>query len=339
MRAVHRLFPWDVVDDPGAVTALRDDGVESVALAALYHGVRAVTPRHPSRRIVDLPTSVSMLSEPMALPQGEFGYAAARAALEAGGIEVETWAVIGHLDRVLPGLARVRTAFGDRLDHAPCLSDRAVRDTLYGLVRGAAQAAPGAMLHLEAVGWQGIGHDSMHNKLHGGGLSAGALDALACCVCDRCAATVGCDPDRLAWAMRALVDGTAGAAERDLHADLVAARAMTGRRFAADAVTVAFDAGAGRVSMLSGEGEELRESDRVDLLVDCWGAPDRGIAMLAGAGGGIAYVDVLSGDPRGFEAHWRALAEAGAREVHVYHAGLASTERRRAASRAARLIA
>lgn len=47
------LYPWDVLGDPHAAGWVKNTGVDRVALAAAYHSVRAGTPRHPARRVVD----------------------------------------------------------------------------------------------------------------------------------------------------------------------------------------------------------------------------------------------------------------------------------------------
>ncbi len=46
-------YPWDLIDDPGAVARVRAAGADGVAIAAAYHSVRAATPLHPRHRIVD----------------------------------------------------------------------------------------------------------------------------------------------------------------------------------------------------------------------------------------------------------------------------------------------
>ena len=47
------LYPWDVLADRDAASTILATGVDRVALAAAYHSVRAATPRHPDRRVVD----------------------------------------------------------------------------------------------------------------------------------------------------------------------------------------------------------------------------------------------------------------------------------------------
>ena len=52
VRTGAYLYPWDVDGDPAAADRLAGLGLAGVTLAAAYHAVRAVTPRHPGHRIV-----------------------------------------------------------------------------------------------------------------------------------------------------------------------------------------------------------------------------------------------------------------------------------------------
>lgn len=349
MEATFRLFPWDIEGDPDAAARLRADGVERVALAAVYHGARLVTPRHPTHRIVELPASASYLRDPAPLPGGGFSFEVAREALDRAGLRVDTWAVIGHLDgAVADEVPRVVNAYGDRLSHAPCLSQAPTRELFGALVRAAARAASGGTLHLEALGWQGLGHGSLHDKLHGADLDPATSDLLATCVCAACAARVGVDPRDLAAAVREAIDGLASgepgsdASGPELLAAVAAARRSVAGEVVDDVLAIAIESGAAAVSVdadllrdVSSSGRHGARGGGVERLVDCWGDVERGVAALQRAGGGTAYVDVLAGEPAGFEAHWSRLAAAGADRVHVYHAGLASTRRLRAAVAAA----
>ena len=345
MEATFRLFPWDVEGDPDAASRLRTDGVERVALAATYHGARAITPRHPRHRIVDLPGSASYLREATPLPRGAFSFEQARDELERAGVVVDTWAVVGHLDGGAPSVPRVENAFGDRMPHAPCLSHSSTRSFLRELVRVVAEASAGATVHLEAVGWQELGHGSLHDKLHGADLGRASAELLAMCTCAACAGGVGVDRAALAAAVRGAVDRAmhpddrapeVNAASDELLAALRRYRTAVAAEVAAELVDVAFDAGAAAVSL--GADAATAAVPPVEQLVDCWGDVDRGVDALERAGGGTAYVDILTGEPDGFAEHWQLLATAGAMHLHVYHAGLASTRRVRAAVAAARSI-
>lgn len=348
MQATFRLFPWDVEGDPDAARRLRADGVERVALAATYHGARTITPRHPRHRIVDVPESASYLRDTAPLSRGAFSFEAARDDLEQSGMRVDTWAVIAHVDGAVPTLPRVENAFGDRMLHAPCLSHASTQSWLRDLVGVVARASTGATLHLEAVGWQGLAHGSLHDKLHGADLGESTAELLVTCVCAACAGAVGIDREVLAGAVRGVIDGAAhgddAVAEAEPEADaaideplaeLRRHRATVAADVAAELVDVALGSGADAVSLGADDAAGTRLP--AERLVDCWGDVDRGVGALERAGG-TAYVDILSGDPDEFADHWQHLAAAGAERLHVYHAGLASTRRLRSAVTAARSI-
>lgn len=59
MRSAAYLYPWDVVGDPAAPTLMAGLGVDHVVLAAVYHGIRAMTLRHPLHRVVTIPHSAA----------------------------------------------------------------------------------------------------------------------------------------------------------------------------------------------------------------------------------------------------------------------------------------
>jgi hypothetical protein len=340
MDATFRLFPWDVDGDRTAAARLRELGVTRVALAATYHGARLITPRHPRHRIVDLPASASYTAEASPLPRGRFSFERARDALCSAGIAVETWAVVGHLDGDSDGVPRVVNAFGDRLEHAPCLTQASSREVLHGIVRAAARVARGGMLHLEALGWQSLDHGGLHDKLHGADLDERGRELLQLCTCTACAADLDVDRADLEAAVRWALDtgADAGAGGTVVEAAL-RHRADVATGLAGELVAAAAAAGVTAVSLSVEDAGALDRSDAgqagerpvVERLVDCWGGVDRGIAALDRASGGTAYVDVLSGDPAAFASHWRRLAEHGADRLHVYHAGLASTARLQAA--------
>lgn len=342
MQAMFRLFPWDVDGDRTAPGRLRDLGVTRVALAAIYHGGRLITPRHPAHRIVDLPASASYTAQGSPLPRGRFSYERARDALLDAGLEVDAWAVVGHLDGDSDGVPRVVNGFGDRLEHAPCLAQEQTRRALRSIAHAAGRAAAGTTLHLEAVGWQSLDHGGLHDKLHGADLDQRTRSLLALCTCEACACAAGLDRVELITAVHSALDGTAG--EASVEAALEA-RAAIAAQVARDIVAAALAGGAGGVSVSAAEAEPLLDDGAVDRaapierLVDCWGSVERGTAALDRARGGTAYVDILTGDPAGFEAHWRRLAEHGADRLHIYHAGLASDARLRAAVTSAAAVA
>ncbi|KRC59219.1 hypothetical protein ASE14_15750 [Agromyces sp. Root81] len=332
MTAVFRLFPWDVEGDPDAAASLARRGVERVALAATYHAARVATPRHPLHRVVELRTSASYLGRLGPLPEGPWSFDPARDALQRAGIAVDAWIVLGHLDGVRPDLPRVVNAFGDELSHALCLSSPASRRFVIELAGAAFPTAAGGTAWLEALGWLALPHGSLHEKTAGADFDARQIGLLGRCMCDECLDGLMPAPDRDGFraGVRAAVDGAMDPPGMDgllanrervvdtLHEEVAALAAQhdVELRIAAE------DTGAGR---------------RSQVYVGCWGDVEQGRAALARAARHdrrVAYVTILDGDPQGFAAHWAALAESGADELHVYHAGLASDRRLEAAIRA-----
>lgn len=74
MRTSAFLYPWDVVGDPDAPARIADLGIQQVTLAAAYHSTRALTPRHPTRRIVTA-EHAAVLYPPDSRPLGGAGAA------------------------------------------------------------------------------------------------------------------------------------------------------------------------------------------------------------------------------------------------------------------------
>lgn len=344
MRAVYRLFPWDVEGDPDAVARLVDAGVERVSLAASYHAARVATPAHPAHRIVELPTSAVHSAAPFTstppsagppLPRGLGRYENARDALEEGGVSVDTWIVLNHLDGAAPNVPRVRSPFGERVGHAPCLAQPATLAFDHALLSGLLPLVGGGQVLIEALGWQGVRHGSQHDKLAGADFDDLAVEVLGFCVCDRCCAAAGVGEAEVR-SLRALIDG-----DRPRAAFAAVERMRAGRSRSLASVREHLLDLADRLGV---PDVLLAEADAGDaageVLVDCWGGPERALAAMTSAAAArpgarlVAHVDILQSDPAGLADTWAALAAAGATGLHIYHAGLASTRRLAAASAA-----
>lgn len=129
MKASAFLYPWDVVGDPAAPARLAVLGVEQVTLASAYHSTRALTPRHPRRRIVTAehaavlyPPDTARWAGRELRPYGQSWvagddpYAEAAEALAAAGLQVHSWVVLAHNSRLgaeHPDTSVVN-AYGDR---------------------------------------------------------------------------------------------------------------------------------------------------------------------------------------------------------------------------------
>jgi hypothetical protein len=219
VRRSANLYPWDVDGDPAAADRIAGLGLTEVTLAAAYHSVRAVTPRHPQHRIVTRDAAAYYRTDPArwrgsrlrpvpAEPSGSFERAAAQ--LCAAGIRVTAWAVLTHNSRL--GAAdpscTVENAFGDSYPWALCAGSPAVRDYAAALAAEVAALAGADEIELEACGWYGIEHGSAHDKAAGvAGPAAGwLLSACFCAACGQAYAAAGADPVRLRAAVRSAAD-------------------------------------------------------------------------------------------------------------------------------------
>lgn len=248
MRAAAFVYPWDVNGDPAAAERIAGLGVTQVTLAAAYHSVRALTPRHPRHRVVTAehaavlyPVDESRWQDRELRPYAAGDWApgdawgSAAQALRAAGLDVHTWVVLAHNSRM--GAEHPHTsvvnAHGDRYPWAPCIARPAVRDYLLGLAAEAAARPGAAGTELESLGWYGFAHLHAHDKTGGVALGDAAQYLMSLCFCPSCRegyAGLGADPDELAAAVRAAL-GTvfaggagAGAAGRDGIARLLGER-------------------------------------------------------------------------------------------------------------------
>ncbi len=216
------LYPWDVVGDPDAVELVAGLGLDHVTLAAVYHSVRAPTPRHPRHRVVVAehtaayyPLSTErwegsvLYPPPAAWTGGTDTFGAAVGALRAAGVRVQAWAVVNHVD--LPGNSEfaVVSAYGDRYPWALCPAQDAVREYAIGLA-GDIVDLPGITgVELESFGWYGFDHLSAHDKTSGIRLTGAEQYLFSLCFCDSCDDAYrasGVDPVELRARVRALLD-------------------------------------------------------------------------------------------------------------------------------------
>ncbi|MEU0131626.1 hypothetical protein [Streptomyces sp. NPDC006289] len=220
MRTSAFLYPWDVVGDQEAADRLAGLGVEQVTLASAYHSTRALTPRHPERRIVTA-EHAAVLYPPDAARwaghalrpyaqswvPGEDPYAEAAEALAGAGLQVHSWVVLAHSSRLgaeHPDTSVVN-AYGDRYPWAPCIARPAVRAYLVELAAEAAVRPGTSGTELESCGWYGFAHLHAHDKTTGVGLGDAAQYLMSLCFCADCRTgygSVGLDPDELRTAVR-----------------------------------------------------------------------------------------------------------------------------------------
>ncbi|MFE7325275.1 hypothetical protein ACFU8W_09900 [Streptomyces sp. NPDC057565] len=224
MRASAFLYPWDVVGDPDAAARVAGLGVQQVTLAAAYHSTRALTPRHPGRRIVTA-EHAAVLYPPdpgrwagrelypyaQSWVASDDAYAEAAQALTDAGLEVHSWVVLAHNSRLgaeHPDTSVVN-AYGDRYPWAPCIAQPAVRAYLVDLAAEAAVRDGARGTELESCGWYGFAHLHAHDKIAGVGLGDAAQYLMSLCFCPACRSGYtehGLEPDELIGAVRAALE-------------------------------------------------------------------------------------------------------------------------------------
>ncbi|PSK97800.1 hypothetical protein CLV63_107193 [Murinocardiopsis flavida] len=299
---------------------------------------------------------------------GTDSFGAARDALRGHGLAVDAWTVLTHssvLGTAHPDLA-VRNAFGDRYAYALCPTSAVVREYAVRVVREVLDLGRPDGLVVEACGPLGFGHQSMHEKTDGADWSPVDQALLSVCFCAACRrelAWSGTDPGDAAAAVRDAVGTGAASPDEALGGaggPLLAVRSAAVTALRDEVATTARAAGVGRLSFFAsadpwstgpsaavlGPG-----ADADAYLAGCWGPAVEGAAAVralraatrppkgaAGPGPRVgAYVTVLPphpADPEQLGGHWAALRAAGADDLHIYHAGLASTARLDAAAAA-----
>ncbi|MET7693583.1 hypothetical protein ABZT06_37405 [Streptomyces sp. NPDC005483] len=291
-------------------------------------------------------------------PGDAFGEALSE--LTRAGLEVHTWVVLAHNSRLgaeHPGTSVVN-AYGDRYPWAPCIAQPATRAYLVDLAVEAA-LRPGAVgTELESLGWYGLQHLHAHDKIGGVPLGDAGMYLMALCFCGTCRegyGEQGLDADSLAAAVRAALEplwqgapddggwagvekllgaGTAAAtrAWRDETARTlqettvraVRAAAPEGFQILLHADPVTYHVGAN-----PGVDPEHILSVADGVVVPCAGGPDlltafaraREDAVIAA---NFPVVSQMGGAPGTLAADVARAREAGASEVRLYHAGLAS---------------
>lgn len=368
------LYPWDVDDDPAAADRIAGLGLDEVVLAAAYHAVRAVTPFHPRHRIVTRDAAVYYRTDPArwrgatlrpaeADPRGSFERAAAR--LRAAGLRVSAWAVLAHGCGAGAGdpSCHVRNAYGDGYPWALCIGSPQVRDYVAALAAEVAALAGTSAVELEACGWYGIDHGSVHDKTAGAASGPAAEWLLSVCFCPACADAyrqAGGDPEELRAEVRAALDralgwGRAAAAAADtgdllpsgaadvllrVRADVAehaARRAIAAVRAAAPGKQVLVHAHPDPRAAGSNPGYDpavlLGPGGADGIVLSCSDRAAAGqlvarTAASAPPGARIAAslqaVRGLGGRPETLGEQARAVRAAGATELRLYHAGLAS---------------
>jgi hypothetical protein len=203
MKSVF-MHAWDLHGvDPVALTEeLASIGLDTCSLAFSYHGGRVLLPRRPDGRVLELLPGAAYFTpqldryrglrlQPHVAPEAALVPAFLRACGRVG-MRVSAWTVLCHDDRL--GVEHpdccIENVFGDRYSYALCPSHPEVRRYAAALCGDIADTAGLARLELEALGFMGFEHASLHDK-SGIPLNAAAKWLLSVCVCRWCRSRIG----------------------------------------------------------------------------------------------------------------------------------------------------
>jgi hypothetical protein len=284
-------------------------------------------------------------------------------ALHAAGLRVNAWLVLAHNGRLgaaNPGCA-VRNAYGDRYPWALCIGSPEV--AAYAATLSAEVAALGRVdgIELEACGWYGYDHGSAHDKTGGGppaGMPAWLLDACFCPACGDALRDAGADPAELTGEIRAALDAgyqrealtPADPVPQDLADLLAKVRAGTAGTFLHRVLAAVRDAAPGHAVLVHSHPDPLQAGanpgfDPAVLLgpggadgviLQCPGPAQQSAALVARTAQAapaaariaatLAGVTALGARPADLPGQAEAVLAAGATDLRLYHAGLASAD-------------
>jgi hypothetical protein len=278
----------------------------------------------------------------------------AAAALRATGLQVNAWVVVNHNGRLAAAHAEcaVRNAFGDPYPWALCAGSPAVAEYAAALAAEIATLDAVTDVELEACGWYGYDHGSAHDKTGGtpDGPAARLLDACFCADCTATLRVAGADPEAIAAAVRTALDG-GDAVPAELAAALASVRAATAASFLEYVAGAVRAAAPGRGILVhahpdpaeagSNPGYELGTllgpAGADGIILACPGPTGPAAALVASAVAAAAAVGpgrrviatlpavaALGADTGELPAKAKAVLAAGATDLRLYHAGLAS---------------
>jgi hypothetical protein len=322
MASAVYLYPWDVVGDPDAARRVAATGAAEVALAAVYHDVRAITPFHPAHRIV------TKRAGPLYGPQGEGSFERAGGALREAGLSVTAWVVVTHNESLAlerPEL-RIRNAFGDSYPWALCCANPGTRDYAARLAAEIGALDCVDRIELEACGWFGFDHQSPHDKT--GAIGGWPLDLCWCPSCEAAFAAAGLEMAKTRVRVRDAIDASAALPE-DLSAALANVRARLAGEFMRNTVAMAGKPVLLQVSpdpLACGANPGFAPADLTvpdELVLNCASGDLSPITRLAGHRPAVTLRATGSGRDA-LVSRARAALAAGASGLRFYHAGLAT---------------
>ncbi len=198
------LYPWDVAGDPAAAERVAGLGADRVALAAAYHTVRALSPRHPRRKVVTATHSAvyyrpdeqrwadgGPLLRPAEAAWAPGAFTEAAAALRGAGLAVYAWTILAHNQRLgtLHPEHAVVNAFGDPYAWALCINSPQVLAYSKTLAAEVAGQNDVDGVELESCGWYGFDHLHAHDKTGGVAFDPATRFLLNLCFCAACQAS------------------------------------------------------------------------------------------------------------------------------------------------------
>jgi hypothetical protein len=194
------VYPWDVTDSTvgSRLRAIRGLGASAISIPFAYHSLRALAPHRQGCKVFSFPAALGFrprpgefpdpgiqpLFPPWATDEGPVPSLVTEA--EKIGLRVKAWTVVFHstpLAMANPDSVPAN-CFGDTFGHALCPSAPRAREYALRLVRAVA-ARPIHELELEALGFYGYEHLSMHDKC---GIAFDLFHhfLFSCCFCPHC---------------------------------------------------------------------------------------------------------------------------------------------------------
>ncbi len=360
------LYPWDIAGDPDCAERIADLGADRVTLAAAYHTVRALSPRHPSRKIVTATHSAvyyrpenahwnDSLLRPAEAAWAPGSFTEGAKALRAAGLKVYAWTILAHNQRLgtMHSEHAVVNAFGDPYAWALCINSPEVR-TYCALLASEVAGQPDIDgIELESCGWYGFDHLHAHDKTSGIAFDSATRFLLNLCFCAACTASysaAGIDGlrDEVRAALAPVFLGTAASAtlSPDLLEAVCALRIELASRFQAEVIAAVRAVRTNLPILLHTSPDALAAGANSGALPDgTFGAVLQcgGVRSDAALVGLHAYGDALAkaGTPQplaatlnivagmgserpGIAAWAEEVRDAGADELRLYHAGIAS---------------
>ncbi|KAA9150931.1 hypothetical protein FPZ12_040015 [Amycolatopsis acidicola] len=347
MKVVAYAYPWDVAD-PGFHERVAGLGVDEVAVAVSYHSARAATPWSDSR------TSVLARYAALYRPLREERWSRLKpgvpdwvASPDSAGEAVASldnaaaWIVLTHNSRLgeqFPELT-VRNCFGERYPWALCPSNEEVRDYAVTLTAESLAGLDVSSVILEACGQLGAVHQCQHEKTDAV-WSPAVAQLLSVCCCESCGLESGMDSllrDAVNTLMATGGDNPIGAdvldailATRHRSTDLL-------RRAVLEMIDVPVTLHGSVDPWETGAlpGLTPTASAEADAVVlPCWQPGETSLDKVRTARDRYpeatfgAYVTAVAANPvPDMKAYVSELARAGAKELHLYHVGLAGPAR------------